>query len=347
MNGTLEKTCNHCGKMIENSAKFCRYCGAKAELGVDSNSDTSNNRNSAEKNSGLEESSIDPVKYILENYNESSKVEAIKKYRELTGEGLKEAKEAVDWIFSPSYEEKEQRKKITKCKACGTEMAFDAKFCTICGEKVGQSQNTSNASEVRKTSVECGDEKYSGKEMVDKIARFITGGLSIISSIMAIGALFGVFDNNPIPFFVLVGVVLFVNWLGEKLPKIPTLFFAIFEIVALIICFNISNDVSAVLSVKGGSPNQYPNITYEQAFDGYFTNSTWEACKKNEEGNEIVKFTGTCTYLGVDAVAEIKFEIYEEQDCFVVSSVKINGEDVGLLGNVLIMDVFEEYQNNH
>ena len=53
-----------------------------------------------------------------------------------------------------------------------------------------------------------------------------------------------------------------------------TIFFAIFEIIALIICFNISNDAGAVLSVKEGCPNQYPNITYEQAFEDYFVNPT-------------------------------------------------------------------------
>ena len=234
-----------------------------------------------------------------------------------------------------------------KCKACGAEIANDAKFCNLCGEKVGQSQNTSNESVVDTTSPKSSEEKYSGKEMVDKIATFITGGLSIISAIMVIGGLLGFFDNDPVPFLILVGVVMFANWLEEKVPKFPTIFFAIFEIIALIICFSISNDVGAVLSVKEGSPNQYPNITYEQAFEDYFANPTWEAYGQDEDGNEVVKFTGTCTYLGSDAVAEVKFKIYEEQGRFVISSVKLNGEDMDLSGNVMIMDVFEEYQDSH
>ena len=105
--------------------------------------------------------------------------------------------------------------------------------------------------------------------------------------------------------------------------------------------------MGAVLSVKEGSPNQYPNITYEQAFEDYFANPTWEAYGQDEDGNEVVKFTGTCTYLGSDAVAEVKFKIYEEQGRFVISSVKLNGEDMDLSGNVMIMDVFEEYQDSH
>ena len=49
--------------------------------------------------------------------------------------------------------------------------------------------------------------------------------------------------------------------------------------------------------------------------------------------------------MGTDAIAEIKFTVYKEQESFVVSSVKLNGEDMDMWGNVLVMDVFEEYQN--
>ena len=66
---------------------------------------------------------------------------------------------------------------------------------------------------------------------------------------------------------------------------------------------------------------------------------------EDEDGNEVVMFTGTCEYMGTDAIAEIKFTVYKEQESFVVSSVKLNGEDMDMWGNVLVMDVFEEYQN--
>lgn len=188
------------------------------------------------------------------------------------------------------------------------------------------------------------EEKYSNKEMLEKIAKFITGVLSIVSGIMLIGAIVGIFDNNPVPFLVFIGVVMFVDWLQDKLPRFPTIFFAVFEILALIICFNISNNAVAVLSVKEGSPNLYPNITYERAFEDYFSNPEWEACGKDETGNEVVKFTGVCTYLGVDAIAEIEFKVYEEQGSFIVSSVTLNGEDMGEIGNLLVLAAFEEYE---
>lgn len=230
-----------------------------------------------------------------------------------------------------------------KCKACGTEIANDAKFCNFCGEKVEESKKVNSGGIEESVSLKDNEEKYSGKEMMDKIAKLITGGLSAISLIMIIGALFGIFDKNPIPFIIFVGIVMLVDKLDEKMPKVPTIFWAVFEIVALVVCFSISSNASVVVSVKEGSPNQYPNITYEQAFEDYFSDPTWESCGKDEDGNEVVMFTGTCEYMESDAIAEIKFTVYKEQESFVVSSVKLNGEDMGMLGNVLVMDAFEEY----
>ena len=232
-----------------------------------------------------------------------------------------------------------------KCKACGTEIANDAKFCNFCGTKVEETKNVNDENVEANAVSKDNEEKYSTKEMIDKIANLVTYGLSAVSIVMIIGALLGFFDKNPIPFIVFVGVIFIAERLEEKLPKVPTVFFAAFEIIALIVCFNIGNNVGSVLAVKEGCPSQYPNITYEQAFDDYFANPKWESCGKDEDGNEVVMFTGTCEYMGTDAIAEIKFTVYKEQESFVVSSVKLNGEDMDMWGNVLVMDVFEEYQN--
>lgn len=115
----------------------------------------------------------------------------------------------------------------------------------------------------------------------------------------------------------------------------------------MIICFSVANNVGTVASVKGGSPNDYPDITYESAFEYYFSNPSWKSVGKDEEGNEVVKFTGNCYYLGESAIAEIKFTLYEEQGSFVVSTVKINGQDIGWLGNVWILSIFDDYEQNY
>ena len=190
-------------------------------------------------------------------------------------------------------------------------------------------------------------EKYTANEMFEKTGKLITGGLSIINLIMVIGALLGYFDKNPIPFIVFCVVVALFTKLEEKFPRVPTIVIAALEIIALIICFNIADNVDVVTSVKDGTSSDYPGISYEKAFDNYFSNPTWKKVGKDEDGNAVVKFTGNCYYLNEEAIAEIKFTLYKEQGSFVVSSVKINGEDMGVLGNALIRNAFEEYQQDH
>lgn len=232
-----------------------------------------------------------------------------------------------------------------RCKKCGAEINEGARFCGSCGTKIDIDNNTSE--KVNTATTNNDTEKYTGNEMLEKIGKLVTGGLSVISGIMIIGALLGFFDKNPIPFIIFIAFVILFEKLEDKMPKVPTIVFAVLEIIALIICFSVANNVGAVASVKGGSPNNYPNITYESAFDNYFSEPTWKSAGKDEDGNEVVKFTGNCYYLGNEAVAEVKFTIYEEQGSFVISSVKINGQDMGLLGNGLIVSVFEDYEQSH
>jgi len=233
------------------------------------------------------------------------------------------------------------------CNKCGAEISNNANFCKMCGAKLNILQDVNDEYVVENSNTNNINEKYSGKKVLDIIAKIIMGVLAAIAFIMIIGGTFDIFEVNVVHFIIFVGVVGIVGWLEEKLPKFPAMFFAILEIIALIFCFAISNDVSSVLSVKKGCPNQYPDITYEEAFEEYFANPTWKNIGKDEEGNEIVKFTGSCAYLGNEAIAEIKFKIYEEQGSFIVSSVKVNNEEMDVLGNVLIMTVFEEYIDNH
>ena len=63
--------------------------------------------------------------------------------------------------------------------------------------------------------------------------------------------------------------------------------------------------------------------------------------------HDVVKFTGKCYYHDEIANVEVKFTLHKDEDSFDVSSVKINGEDMGALRNVLIVDVFDEYEQSH
>ena len=139
---------------------------------------------------------------------------------------------------------------VMKCKACGTEIANDAKFCNFCGTKVEETKNVNDENVEANAVSKDNEEKYSTKEMIDKIANLVTYGLSAVSIVMIIGALLGFFDKNPIPFIIFVGIVMLVDKLDEKMPKVPTIFWAVFEIVALVVSFSISSNASVVVSVK-------------------------------------------------------------------------------------------------
>ena len=233
-----------------------------------------------------------------------------------------------------------------KCKKCGAEIKEGSKFCMACGAKIEKAENNNSGVDVGVTS-ENPVKMQTGNKVLEKIGKLITGGLSLISVIMLIGALFGAFDKNPVPFIVFIVVVLFFGWLKDKFPKIPIIVIAVLEIIVLIVCFNAAGNASAVASVKGGHPSNYQTTTYEEAFEDYFSDPTWKKVGNDEDGNDVVKFTGKCYYLDETANVEVKFTLHKDQDSFNVSSVKINGEDMGALGNVLISDVFDEYEQNH
>ena len=230
------------------------------------------------------------------------------------------------------------------CPKCGTEIADNSKFCKSCGASVTQGNQGGMSDGANKERY--GNESVNKNtllELIAKVGTLISGGLVVISVIMVIGVALGFFDKNPIPFLVFMGVVLVFGWLADKLPKVPDGVLAIVEIIALIICFNIAGSATAVAMVKSGSPEGYPNITYEEAFNDYFSNPKWKDAGKDKAGNKVVHFTGNCYYLDQIAVAEIEFTVYEEQEMIVVSSVKINGSDMDWLGYGLVMNAFEEY----
>lgn len=102
-----------------------------------------------------------------------------------------------------------------KCKKCGAETKEGSKFCMVCGAKIEETEKNNSGGEGGSTSENHG-EKKNGNKVLEKIGKIITGVLSLISVIMLIGAFFGAFDKNPVPFIVFMAVVLFFGWLEDK-----------------------------------------------------------------------------------------------------------------------------------
>ena len=229
-----------------------------------------------------------------------------------------------------------------KCTNCGNEIEFKSKFCKTCGFDLSTIYDSSSKdinSEVEQNE----NSNESTLNKLNSIAVYIMALLGIASIVMTVLALLGKFDTNPIPFILFVGIVYALNWVDEKFPKIPKILIASLAVILLILCFLISNKSDYVASVKTSTPESYPSITYEDAFDNYFSNPKWKQAKDDADGNPIVKFTGTCSYDGYPAVAEITFTIYEDQGRFAITSLKIDGNDMGIYTGSIIDDIFYEY----
>lgn len=91
---------------------------------------------------------------------------------------------------------------------------------------------------------------------------------------------------------------------------------------------NITNaDDSRVDSVKNGTSSEYPGKTWGNAFESFFSATTWkyfngtlEGPDEDEDGKsdniqndiDVVEFTGHCTYSNTDVLARIQFRLYDD-----------------------------------
>ncbi len=86
--------CPGCGAPVESSERACPYCGAAISAApVSSSAPTVRVSKAAVQSLAL---GGDPLQAVREQIERGNKVEAIRLYREATGVGLKEAKDAVD-----------------------------------------------------------------------------------------------------------------------------------------------------------------------------------------------------------------------------------------------------------
>lgn len=112
-----------------------------------------------------------------------------------------------------------------------------------------------------------------------------------------------------------------------------------------------------VYLVKKGSPEAYPDITYEQAFENYFGNPTWRYFNGTQDGPDedgdgepdyiredidIVEFTGTCSYLDETVEARIQFEVDLESETFEAVYLSFNNvPQANIFLLALISNAFE------
>lgn len=118
-----------------------------------------------------------------------------------------------------------------------------------------------------------------------------------------------------------------------------------------------------VLGVKGGTNSLYPNVTYGEAFEAFFSSPTWKYFKGTQNGPDededgepdytkedidVVEFTGYCTYSDTKVKALIQFIISEDGETFTPEFLSFNDVPQNLLMmNGLIEKVFTSFMEQH
>ena len=102
-----------------------------------------------------------------------------------------------------------------------------------------------------------------------------------------------------------------------------------------------------VLAVKNGAPVLIPQITYGQAFEEFFSNPTWKYFE-GEGGEDVVEFTGGCTYLDEEVKARLQFILSKDDDTFEQGALSFNDvPQTNLITAAMIYKAFSDYAENH
>lgn len=124
---------------------------------------------------------------------------------------------------------------------------------------------------------------------------------------------------------------------------------SLFFLIAILLCGSLcacGNDSFYIDFVKEGYPLSYPDKTYGEAFEDFFSSPKWEYFKggtdDSDEEYDIVEFTGNCTYQDVEVEALIQFTLDTENDSFDVTYLSFNGvPQTTLVLSALIEAAFE------
>ena len=102
------KYCGSCGQSLADDMRFCRRCGVQVDKG---------------------EALLAGYSIVLSSYPPDQKIRTIKTLRNITGMGLKEAKDLIDHVPAPIYSgltwEEAQRIYVEICASPETSACFE------------------------------------------------------------------------------------------------------------------------------------------------------------------------------------------------------------------------------
>lgn len=99
-----------------------------------------------------------------------------------------------------------------------------------------------------------------------------------------------------------------------------------------------------VLMVKNGHPEIYPDAKYGESFDNFFGSPTWTYFE-SDDGQDIVEFTGDCTYEDVEVKARLQFILDTEAGTFDAGAFSLNDVPQNqIMTEGLLSKVFENHE---
>lgn len=128
------------------------------------------------------------------------------------------------------------------------------------------------------------------------------------------------------------------NWWENRVVILAVIVFA----AIILVMFSSRNSTKYIEMVKYGYPFDYPNRTYGEAFEEFFSNPKWEYFK-SEDDEDIVEFTGGCTYYDSEVTVTLQFIIDEDAGTFDAGYFDMNGVPQNqLFTAALIEKVFDD-----
>ena len=101
-------------------------------------------------------------------------------------------------------------------------------------------------------------------------------------------------------------------------------------------------DNEYVLRVKSSHHDEYPNVSYGEAFDSFFATPTWKFFE-SEGGEKVVEFTGDCSFREVNVKARLQFIIATDEKTFDIGALSFNEvPQSNLITFSLLSAAFEE-----
>ena len=200
------------------------------------------------------------------------------------------------------------------CSHCGKQVDEKAKFCGSCGKSI-EIKNTAPVNQNVPSNTNQNVPNYPNQQEM--------------------------FTNNPE-----ISEILSIGQPPRKksiVGRIMGIIAVIAVVTVVIIALSGSSKNKYVDFVKSGHPNLYPNTNYGEAFGAFFSNPKWKYFK-SDNGQDVVEFSGGCSYQGAEVTATLQFILDYEDGTFETGAFDMNGvPQIQLVTNAIISKVFEEY----